>query len=183
MSAKLDGVILGVDWNSTLQDQISEIIRQARIIYGVELALDDFNQWDAPLGAKCGVTDQQFTRWAWTSPEIQREAQPYPGVADSLSALSQLGVRIHVITSTSNPGLVVPWLDYHGIPFDKVVFSNDKSVEDFDVLVDDSPTTLARVTQAGRRAIRHAIPWNQHMATFPALTHWLRLPSLLATIL
>lgn len=181
--AKLSGSIIGVDWNSTLQDQISEIIRQARIIYGVDLSLDDFNQWDAPLGGKCGITDQAFTRWAWTNPDIQWEARPYPGAADSLLTLSQLGVEIHVITSTSNPGLVVPWLERNGVPYDKVIFSNDKTAEDFDVLVDDNPGTLVKVAEAGRKVIRHAIPWNQHMDLFPVLDNWLRLPALMAAIL
>lgn len=148
--------IIGIDWNSTIQNQIQEICRRTC------LRPVDFDRWDPPLGARCGMTEEAFTRWAWTDASIQAMAEPYPGAA---AAIARLGswATIWIVTSTSNPQLVKPWLRKYDIHFDRVILTDDKGSVEWDLLIDDNPATLQNLEVDGRQVMRHEIEWNKQL--------------------
>ncbi len=149
--------VIGIDWNSTLQNQIGEICHRTC------LTPADFNQWDPQLGSRCGMTEAAFTEWAWGDESIQAMAEPYPGAVAGVKRMKEGGATIWIVTSTSCPMLVQPWLRRWGIPFDRVILTGDKASVEWDLLIDDNPFTLAALQAGGRRVLRHRLPWNEHL--------------------
>lgn len=148
-------MIIAIDWNSTLQNQIGEICQRTN------LRPADFDQWDKPLGYRCGMSEEAFTRWAWTDESIQAMAQPYPGAARAVAELKKKN-KIWIVTSTACPALVAPWFRRHNIRYDKLILTSDKGSVPWDVLIDDSPITLAALAGT-RRVLRHIVEWNKHL--------------------
>ena len=166
-------MIIGIDWNSTLQNQIGEICSRTC------LTPLDFDRWDPQLGHRCGRSEAAFTTWAWGDPSIQAMAEPYPGAVSRVKRMKEEGVHpelhpelveglvrrdtIWIVTSTSCPMLVTPWLRRWGIPFDRAILTNDKASVEWDLLIDDNPFTLESLQASGRRVLRHRLPWNEHL--------------------
>jgi len=109
-----------------------------------------------------GKSQSEFDKWAWTDETIQWMAEPYKGTVDQIRWLGRFA-KIHIITSTCHPHLVGKWLKKYGVEFDKVVISNCKENEEFDVLLDDNPFTLEKLNSLGRNVLRHNIAWNAHL--------------------
>lgn len=148
--------IIGIDWNGTIQNQIQEICRRTC------LTPADFTTWDPPLGARCGMSDETFTAWAWGDESIQAMAEPYPGAA---AAIARLGswAEIWIVTSTCHPRLVTPWLRKNKIRYDRAIMTGDKASVEWDLLIDDNPATLMSLAAEGRSVLRHIIKWNENL--------------------
>ena len=166
-------MIIGIDWNCTLQDTINEIIRTVYLIYGVVLKPEDFNRWDPPIGQKLGIDNDVFTAWAWKSEGIQKRARAYPFAREVIRLLYTSGHTIKIITSTSCPHLVEAWLYRFKIPYHGLVVTQDKSSVEFDLLIDDNPYTCEKLFLEQRGIIRYAgVPWNRHLTHIPAADGW-----------
>jgi len=79
------------------------------------------------------------------------EHRPYPGARGFLRSLREQGYRV-VIASHRKPEMAGPterWLAKHGLPYDELHLSFDKSVlfKDAAVVVDDAPQTLVQQTK------------------------------------
>lgn len=148
--------IVGIDFNSTLQDQIGEICRRTI------LQPSDFDRWDPLLGCRVGMTEAAFCKWAWCDESIQAMAQPYPGAARAVAKLAET-CKIWIVTSTSNPLLLPGWLRRHGFYPDRIILTDDKGGVEWDWLVDDRPDVLERLSGEGRNVLRHKVEWNKHL--------------------
>jgi len=161
-------LVIAIDWNSTLQNQISEICRRCN----GKITPLDFNEWDPKLGGKVGMTDDDFTAWAWGDPSIQAEAPAYPGATAGVRYLAQFG-EIWIVTATSHYDVCRQWLKRNEIDYHRLIFAQDKSQVAWDVLIDDSPSTLRKMSETGRSVIRFSGPmWNSDMSHLPTLKGW-----------
>lgn len=94
---------------------------------------------------------------------------PYPNVCDAFKILKGAGHSIHIVTDRAmgKPGTSEAatrrWLDQHGLPFDSLTFSADKTVARVDVMVDDKPANYDALCAAGVDAYLLTRPWNQHV--------------------
>ena len=161
--------VLAVDWNSTIQNQISEICRTTRGL----LVPEDFDRWDPPLGHKIGMSETQFTRWAWSSKYIKWRARPYANAKQALASIRQ-SYQVWVVTFTClERPLVERWFSREGIGYDRLIITGDKGSVPWNVLIDDNPETLAKLHRDGRLVIRFAVPkWNSHLVSVPAIHDW-----------
>lgn len=162
---------LSVDLDNVIRDQISSIIGAVRRRYGVTLCREMFSVWDPPLGELIGLDNAEFTAWAWSDPMIFANASP---VAGAIVALARLRAthRIIITTSTAWPHLTEPWLRWWHVSHHEIIHTNDKSSVEFDWHIDDSPTTLAKLAEAGRRVVRFRLPWNEYLTDLPVLDGW-----------
>lgn len=163
--------VLSVDLDNVLRDQIGSIIETVWRRYGRRLTREMFSCWDPPLGGLIGMSDEEFTGWAWSDPAIFVEARPVTGAALALLGL-RTRYRIVITTATACPHLSEPWLKWWRIPYDQVIHTSDKGSVAFAAHIDDSPGTLQTLAGAGRRVIRFDLPWNRHLVGLPALTQW-----------
>lgn len=163
-------MIIAIDWNNTLQDQLSEIIRQTYLLYGVALKRDDFSTWDARLGDRIGVDNDAFTAWAWKDEAIQRKAKPFPWAKEIVRLLYQQHT-IKIITSSCHPNVAECWLYRHGFPYHELINTGDKGSIAWDVLIDDNPLTLESLC-IDRNVIRYELPWNAYQYHIPGVTGW-----------
>lgn len=162
--------ILSIDLDNVIRDQIGSIIEATRARYGVSLSRADFNQWDPPLGQRVGISNEEFTAWAWTDRDIFASARPVSGAAQALANLSRK-YYIIITTSTRWPELTAPWLDRWEIPHHEVIHTSDKTGVIFDWHIDDSPSILASLAKANRVGVRWALPWNEGQPG-PVLSRW-----------
>ena len=59
------------------------------------------------------------------------------------------------------------WLRQHGIRYDSLTFSEDKTVVKTDVFIDDRPENVEALLAKGVRAVLYDRPWNQHADGLP----------------
>jgi hypothetical protein len=95
--------------------------------------------------------------------------QPYPESKHFLASLREQGFHI-VIASHRTPETSGPterWLARHGLPFDELHLSLDKTVlfPTADVVVDDSPLTLEIAVESGALGAGLLFPWNRDYAS------------------
>ena len=163
--------IIAVDLDNTVRDQIGAIIDAVWLKYGVELCRADFHCWDAPLGERCGVSNLEWTAWAWGHPQIFEDAVPVEGAAYALGWLMRR-YQVHIVTSTRWPQLTAPWLAKRQIPHNRVFHTADKGSVEWDYLIDDRPDVLEGLHRSGHKVVRFALPWNSHLAHLPTLENW-----------
>lgn len=163
--------VLSIDLDNVIRDQIGAIISAVQRRYGVTLQREMFSAWDPPLGELIGISNEEFTDWAWSDPMIFANASP---VAGAIVALARLRAthRIVITTSTAWPQLTEPWLKWWHIPCNEIIHTSDKSSVPFDQHIDGSPATLVKLSEAGRRVVRFRLPWNEHLVDLPALDGW-----------
>lgn len=96
------------------------------------------------------------------------EYQPYPESREFLSSLREHGFHI-TIASHRAPVTKLPterWLMRHGLPYDDLHLSLDKTVlfPKADVVVDDAPNTLKKAVECGALGTGLLFPWNRAYA-------------------
>lgn len=91
---------------------------------------------------------------------------PYPEAKDFLATLKEHNFHI-IIASHRTPESIEQthrWLVKHGLAFDEVHLSYDKTVlfdQSCDIVVDDSPHTLEKAAEKGIIATGLLFPWNK----------------------
>ena len=98
----------------------------------------------------------------------REQYQPYPESRAFLSSLRAHGFHI-VIASHRTPETRRPterWLVRHGLPYDELHLSMDKTVlfPQADIVVDDSPLTREKAMKNGVRSAGLLFPWNRAYA-------------------
>jgi hypothetical protein len=97
--------------------------------------------------------------------------EPYPNTAEAFHRIKGAGHTIHVVTDRSfgsngaSEAATRTWLDVHGLPFDSLTFSADKTVVRLDTMVDDKIANYDALEAAGVKAYLLTRAWNQHDQT------------------
>jgi 5'-nucleotidase len=100
-----------------------------------------------------------------------RHLDPMPGAAEVLQRLSDLGVRIRIVTHrlyvsgthSIAASDTVDWLDEHDIPYWDLCMVARKGDVGCDLYVDDAPHNVQALRDIGRRTIVYDWPYNRHM--------------------
>lgn len=99
---------------------------------------------------------------------IFTHGDPYPNVAEAFQRIRAAGHTIHVVTDRgfgeagASEAATRAWLDRHGLRFDSLTFSADKTVVRLDVMVDDKPANYDALEAAGVDVYLLTRPWNKH---------------------
>lgn len=100
---------------------------------------------------------------------IFTHGDPYPNVLDAFKIIKGAGHSIHIVTDRAfgqngaSPAATAAWLARHGLDYDSLTFSADKTVVKLDVMVDDKPSNYAALQAAGVDAYLLTRPWNQQV--------------------
>lgn len=162
-------MIIGIDWNNTIQNQIGAIVKKSNGL----LSLEDFAKWDDPAGAtKMGMLEKEYVAWCWKDPQTQIEALPFFGVKEMLNYLKKKGYTIKIIThSFLSVSKIVAWFDQHDIPFDEIIKAADKADVTWDLLIDDNPIVINQMVKANRPILKFNLPWNSAI-NCPGFSDW-----------
>lgn len=114
---------------------------------------------------KSYVTPRDFYKAIKSIHLDQERFTPYPDAREFLSSIKELGLHI-VIASHREKGTLgatFNWLNMHGLVFDEIHLSNDKTVlfDDCWAIVDDSPLTLEKAAKSGVIGAGLKMPWNR----------------------
>ncbi len=91
--------------------------------------------------------------------------RPYPESKGFLASLREKGFHV-IIASHRSPATREPterWLARHGLPYDDLHLSADKTVlfPEADVVVDDAPPLLKKAVECGALGAGLLFPWNR----------------------
>lgn len=160
--------IVTLDLNNTLMNQISGICRASK----GRLTPADFAEWDVDLSDKMGMSKDQYLSWAWANPYTELLSPAFDGAAQAVQAMKRNGATIWIATASHLSELEIKWwLNWHCVPFDKVIRTNDKRGLG-DVLIDDSPVTCKTFYDEGLPILRFDLAWNRHLTHIQGVS-WL----------
>ncbi len=100
---------------------------------------------------------------------IFAHGDPFPEVAEAFALIREAGHSIHIVTDRSfgSPGAsaaaTIGWLAKHGLAYDSITFSADKTVANVDVMIDDKPSNYEALVSAGVNAFLLSRAWNSHV--------------------
>lgn len=108
-----------------------------------------------------------------------RYLQPMPGVAEAIKQLRHEGVHVRVVTHRLlNNGTyavvvtdTIQWLDLHGVEIDSICFSGLKDSIGASAYVDDSPSNVVSIREAGTPVFVFDHLYNRHLEG-PRINNW-----------
>jgi 5'(3')-deoxyribonucleotidase len=160
----VDRFVLGVDLDGTCADFYGYL----RLVAAewLELPLDDLPEevsWGLPEWGidKAPGGYAALHRFAVTQRNLFRELKPMPGAPAALRVLSELDVRIRIITHRLfikyfhqiAVQQTVEWLDHYDIPYWDLCFMKDKAAVGADLYIEDSPSNIQALRSDGHRTI------------------------------
>lgn len=164
--------VLGVDLDNTSGNYSQALAASAAEYFGV------------PVDSLPEPTDYSFVNsgWGFEDEAEFREVhgaavdggmfthlEAFEGVSETLWALSDAGVSIHVITSRfvnkkKYSRVVIDtalWLDEENIPYRDISFVSDKTKVITDLLIDDSPSNIKVLRDLGRDVLVYDNAYNR----------------------
>jgi 5'-nucleotidase len=172
LGVDLDGVC--ADYEGAFRASVARRLDRDPDALPPQTVMDAYSQW--------GLTFDEFEKahvTAVTEDRIFRHMDPLPGVSDALWRLSDAGVWIRIITHRllfnwsheSAAADTAYWLDAHRIPYRDLCFIGDKPNVGADLYVDDSPTNIVALREAGKVAIVFDQPYNRDLPS-PRASSW-----------
>jgi len=125
------------------------------------------NTWDYYRG--WGMTDDEFLQTyhdGVAAGFILRLDEPYAETLDFVRRNYAEGHEIHIITDrrVGPPGLssqhTAAWLGEHGVPFNSLTISADKTNPKTDIYFDDKPENIEDISRSGGWGVLVDRPWN-----------------------
>src|SRR5262245_36549343 len=157
---------IAIDIDSTLHHYWGELERAAHERYGVSVPYADQHTWTIPELDKSQL--KHVIADTHADDAIAR-ATPYPLAVETVNAWHDAGHWIHITSHrarTAGPA-TARWLDDIGLHHDDLHCSYDKLSRcrelDVDLLIDDSPDTLASALEAGIAVATLVHPWNREL--------------------
>ena len=157
---------IAVDIDSTMHHYWDQLAAVAKRRFGVDLPYDEQVTWRISRLRP----EQVYVCVAETHREANvLAAEPYPGAVDAVRAWRETGHFIHVTShrTTDAHDATERWLKQIGLPYDELYCSFDKVARcreiEIDLLIDDSPVTLANALEAGMTAATIEHPWNRDL--------------------
>ncbi len=131
--------------------------------------------WDM---AEWGIEPGEFHRvhrFAVVQHRLFLEMGMIPGAGPALRRLSNLGLRIRIITHRLviehfhqiAVAQTVEWLDRHGIPYWDLCFMGEKGAVNADLYLEDSPHNIEALLGDGRNVIVFTHSANRHLEVAP----------------
>jgi hypothetical protein len=157
---------IAIDIDSTLHHYWDELAGSAKRRFGVDLPYEHQHTWKITR-----LRDEQLRACIADTHSAQAiaRAEPYPHAVEIVNAWHEAGHWIHVTSHRAEDchAATGDWLAAIGLQFDDLHCSYDKvsrCIElDIDVLIDDSPITLARAIENGMVAATLVHPWNRDL--------------------
>jgi uncharacterized HAD superfamily protein len=154
---------IAIDIDSTLHHYWDVLSDAAQRRFGIDLPYEEQFDW--------GITRLKPKQLEVCIAETHTEqailaGEPYPGAVETVRRWHDAGHFIHITShrQTHAHDATEAWLRKIGLPFDELYCSFDKVTRcreiQIDVLIDDSPTNIARALDAGIVAATLRHPWN-----------------------
>lgn len=92
-----------------------------------------------------------------------------PGAAEAVNAIRDMGHSIHIVTDRSfgscpsvSHSNTSQWLKEHGIPYDSLTFTADKTIVNVDTMIEDKLENYDALEKAGVRTYLINRAWNEN---------------------
>ena len=153
---------LAIDIDGVLRDFCGALIAQYKIDFpGHRVGF--INQWELehffPIGKE--IYEYAFNTRAQ---EIFEDADEFVGAMAFLKHLKEAGHHVALISSQPNTKIIhtVNWITAHGAVYDSLVFTWEKGLFNYDILLDDAEKNLKNARDNGRRAVCFDQPYNEN---------------------
>lgn len=154
---------IAIDVDGVLADQLAPTLTSINDVFGVTVQPEEITTWDEDIpGTPTDIKTE--IEAALEDPQFVREMPVIEGAVEAVSKLER--DSHYIIIATNRPEAIIDatedWLIGHGIPFDEIHSTEEKSKADIaaDVLIDDYYRNLERFTHDGRSGILYQRPYN-----------------------
>lgn len=104
-----------------------------------------------------------------TAKKSELLSAPFPGASEALWRIRRSGAQIWIVTaSVLSFRDIRGWLDWNGLPHDRIIKTGDKRGLG-NVLIDDSPLTCQKFYNEGLPVLRYRLAWNKHLNQIPCI--------------
>ena len=166
-----DRFVLGVDLDGVIADFYRGFKPIVAEWFGVRVRQlpQRFKYGLSEWGIKNRQQYDEIHRFAVTQRQLFTELQPVKGSPAILRRLSNLNIRIRIITHrlyikyTHETAVrqTVEWLDRHGILYWDICFMKDKAAIGADLYIEDAPDNVKELRAAGNDTIVFSNPTNR----------------------
>lgn len=174
--------VLGVDLDGVCADFYGGLRPLAATWFGVDDSTlsADFSYGLSEWGFESVEKYEEFHRWAVSERGLFEELKPVRAAPTTLRRLSDAEIHIRIITNRlfvhrlhkEAVRQTVEWLDCHAIPYRDLCLVADKTAVGADLYVDDAPSNLRALSEAGLHAIVFSNPTNSHVHELPRADTW-----------
>lgn len=137
--------VFAIDVDGVLRNSLPEMIKLYNQTFGTSMMVGDCRHWDVSIDFPLIAKRLGEPAWKWFFVEHATDlffrAPTCFNARSAMEILTYYGKIIIVTSQTGyeNKRLTLSWLELHGIPFDSIVFSSDKSFVKADFFLDDHP--------------------------------------------
>ena len=153
-------IIFGVDVDGVLRDNLGIMVDLYNKGFGESMTVDDVKHFEVaksfPKFAEHGIDGRKFF-FQDHADEIFLNAEPCQGAITAMEILKEHGTVVIVThqVGINNKVRTLQWLEQNRIPYDSILFSQEKFLLDCDIMIDDntaffhgSPASKAVVIEA-----------------------------------
>lgn len=176
--------VLAVDIDGTLGDYEDAFRHVVAARYGIDPeTIPPQDDWEFTEATGWPITSREefvdLHRSAVVDHGIFRRMQVYPGAAEVLRRLSDLGVWIRIVSHRlcfNHAHAVVAsdtvnWLDDRRLPYRDLCLIGDKAAVGADCYIDDSPSQVTALREQGVDVVVFDHPYNRHLSG-PRAADW-----------
>ncbi len=127
--------------------------------YGLSSSINNVLSWNHDFGP---ITFVEAVEKYYPLNGFVLKMQPTPGFKEFLKEITSFSIVSFVTTRTHAKAETVAWIKMHFGTSYKIDFVSDKSILDYDLLIDDSEKEVVAAANKGSNAILFTQPWNDH---------------------
>lgn len=155
---------IAVDIDGVLRDFVGQVNKVYEEDFPGDTTPLPVTAWDMHQFYPLGQRDPKaFWNWVFKRRgfSIFKYASPYTGSREMLDELRKQGHHICLLTTQppGNESLTCDWLKIEGVTYDSLIFSREKGMFEYDILLDDGVHNLEKVTKG--LPVCFDQPWNQ----------------------
>lgn len=132
-----------IDCDETIRSNIDEMVRIYNKEFGTSLTKEDVKEYDVSISfplihEKLGIPAHQYF-FHDHAEEVFNQSSIIPGTKEAFDILSKYG-KIYIVTwqeGDKNKKIVIDWLSKHGLNYDGIFFTKNKSLIHADYFIDD----------------------------------------------
>jgi 5'-nucleotidase len=153
---------IGCDVDGVLRDFVSQL-KEVYKKHNPTHEVGDVTQWNMSNAfPQCEDIKKFYIDYA---DDVMGNAMPYIGARTFIQDIVDAGHDVIIVTHqhSNTEKYTLDWLNKWGFPYKAIIFAEDKTIADVDIILDDNPRNIKDLRSVNRHAVLFDQPWNKDM--------------------
>jgi len=160
---------IAVDFDGVLGHTLDLFVEEFNIRHPTKtITIKDIDVWDFWEKPNIGISrDEAFDifDFCWKHWELIKPMEVNQSV--KMERLMKLGTVDIVTSVVKNKDPIEKWIKKNKIPFNELVFTQDKWDLNYQFFIDDSPVNAKHISDLSKSCLIYDQHWNRHMEKLP----------------